>query len=52
MSRKANAFSIDAILGQPSPVRCDIAKAQTTRANEVPTSPPQADSPPGKFYAF
>lgn len=56
LSPKANAFSIDSILGQRSVKDSGIVEVHTTRDHELPATPPLADSPPSKllfaFYMF
>ncbi|CAG2206946.1 T-box transcription factor TBX20-like [Mytilus edulis] len=46
LSPKANAFSIDSILGQRSVKNSEIVEVHTTRDHELPATPPLADSPP------
>lgn len=50
LSPKANAFSIDSILGQRNLPDNSIIVEQTTREHELPATPPHADSPPSKFF--
>lgn len=49
LSPKANAFSIDSILGQRSVKDSEIVEVHTTRDHELPATPPLADSPPSKL---
>lgn len=46
LSPKANAFSIDSLLGQRDVKSQDIIEEHSTRDHELPTTPPHADSPP------
>jgi hypothetical protein len=50
MSPKANAFSIDSILGQRDVKSQEMIEEHSTRDHELPATPPHADSPPGKSF--
>lgn len=52
LSPKANAFSIDSLLGQRDVKSQDIIEEHSTRDHELPTTPPHADSPPRKSFSF
>lgn len=52
LSPKANAFSIDSILGQREVKSQEIIEEHSTRDHELPATPPHADSPPRKSFSF